>query len=270
MHTYRLTQINIYPVKSLGGISLPSAYAGGRGLQYDRRWMLVDEFNSFITQRENPMMALIGLKMNEQGFQLFHKNTPQTVFTIPFALEKGKHCAVTIWNDVCDAIEYEHETNDWLREVLNQNCRLTYMPDTANRYVAESYSRDKDIVSFADGFPFLIIGEASLQNLNEKLTVLLPMNRFRPNFVFSGGSAFDEDSWGTCCIGDVEFHVVKPCIRCTITTIDQDTGARSHEPLRTLSTYRKENNNVYFGQNLLIKKQGIVRLNDVLTISPAK
>ena len=266
MHQYQLTQINIYPVKSFGGISLPSAIAGERGLQYDRRWMLVDEFNRFITQRENPLMAQIGVSLNTDCFSLFHKINPQHVLPLPFSIDSGKQCTVTIFNDSCDAITLDDELNDWLCEILHQDCRLVYMQETTKRLVDQKYSFNKEVVSFADGYPFLIIGEASLAELNTRLSIPVPMTRFRPNFVFSGGNAFDEDHWSSVTIGDADFRAAKQCGRCVITTIDQDTGEQGKEPLRTLSEFRKVNNRVLFGQNLLLVKEGIVKVNDHLVI----
>ena len=228
--------------------------------------MLVDEFNRFITQRENPLMAQIGIKLNGTGFALYHKPTPQAVFNLPFSIDNGKRCTVTIWNDVCDAIIFEDEINDWLSEVLRQEVRLVYMPETTKRLVDAKYAINKESVSFADSYPFLILGEASLKNLNERLAVPVPMNRFRPNFVFSGGDAFDEDQWKSITIGEVAFLAAKQCERCIITTTDQDTGARTAEPLRTLSTFRKINNKVLYGQNLLLQKAGIVNVNDKINV----
>ena len=264
---FQLSQINIYPVKSFGGIALQSALAGERGLQYDRRWMLVDEFNRFITQRENNLMAQIGVKMDEQGLYVYHKTKPLTAFRLPFAIEQSNRCTVTIFQDTCDAIALEDEINDWISEVLHQDCRFIYMPDTTKRLVNTNYAFNKETVSFADGYPFLILGEASLQSLNERLDLPVPMNRFRPNFVFSGGDAFAEDHWKEVQIGDALFRSAKKSARCVITTIDQDTGAKSAEPLHTLSQFRKLNNNVFFGQNLVLQKEGMVSVNDVVTVT---
>ena len=261
---YHLSQINIYPVKSLGCISLRTAYAGEKGLQYDRRWMLVDEANKFITQREHPIMATIGVEINENGFSLFQKSKKHEAYHLPFAIDNGVKNRVTVWDDQCDVLTLDSEINVWISELLNQVCKFVYMPDDSRRYVDNIYAPGNETVSFADGYPILIIGEASLSDLNERLETPVPMNRFRPNFVFTGGVAFEEDSWNNFRIGDAVFNAVKPCGRCVITTIDQESGNQSKEPLRTLSQYRKTNNNVYFGQNLLVVKPGKVTINDTL------
>ena len=149
------------------------------------------------------------------------------------------------------AFEVNADTNKWFSEALGISCKLMHMPENAMRQVDPNYARPKDLVSFADAFPFLIIGKESLNDLNARLSEPVPMDRFRPNFVFSGGAAFDEDTWTEFKIGDTTFFPVKPCARCVVTTINQETAEKSTEPLQTLATYRTQNNKVMFGQNLV-------------------
>lgn len=231
--------------------------------------MLIDETNKFITQREHPEMATIGVELNENGFSLFQKSKKQETYHLPFAIDRGFKNRVAVWNDQCDVISLDCEINKWISDILNQECKMVYMPDDTKRYVDNIYAHGNETVSFADGYPVLIIGEASLGDLNQRLDVPVPMSRFRPNFVFTGGTAYEEDSWNNFRIGDAVFNAAKPCGRCVITTIDQESGNQSKEPLRTLSEYRKKNNNVYFGQNLLVVKPGKVTLNDSLDFSSA-
>ena len=266
MKELRLTQITIYPVKSLGGISLTSTIAEQRGLRYDRRWMLVDEQNKFITQRENPSMALIGMRLDENGFELFHKHFSENKIFIPFSISHGKALKVIVWDDECDALHWNEEADQWLSSTLNMNCKLVFMPDNSYRFVDTNFAKNKEITSFSDGYPFLIIGTESLNDLNSKLEKPVPMNRFRPNFVFEGGSAFEEDQWLKFKIGDVNFRGVKQCGRCAITTIDQDDATQSKEPLKTLSKYRTKKNKVLFGQNLLTDKGGKISVGDKLIV----
>lgn len=262
MSNLKLTEITIYPVKSLGGISLNSAITEKRGLQYDRRWMIVDVNNKFISQRELPEMALISCSFSGDSFRLSHKKNPMINFQIPFEIKDGKAIEVMVWSDRCDALHWSEEADAWLSEVLHHPCKLVYMPDSTTRNVEPEYGSATDITSFSDGYPFLIIGEATLAELNDRLDDKIPMNRFRPNFVFSGGAPFEEDNWGRFTIGSSTFKAVKPCGRCMITTINQDTAISNKEPLATLSSYRKKNNKVLFGQNLLIEKLGTVQLGD--------
>jgi hypothetical protein len=159
------------------------------------------------------------------------------------------------------------EADDWFSDQLGMPCRLVYMPDTTRRQVDGRYANNKEITSFSDAFPLLIIGQASLDELNSRLPVALPMNRFRPNIVFTGGTPYQEDAMKQFEIAGISFYGVKPCSRCVITTIDQQTAGKAKEPLKTLHTYRQRNNNVYFGQNLLFRGAGTVKVGDTITIS---
>ncbi len=270
MKELKLSQIFIYPVKSLGGIAISSAIAEQRGLRFDRRWMVVDAQNKFITQRENSTMALIGTRLDENGFELFHKHFPENKIFIPFAITHGTSLQVTVWQDTCSALHWNEEADTWLSSTLNMPCKLVFMPDDSMRYVDVNYARNKEITSFSDGYPFLIIGNESFKDLNSKLEKPIPMNRFRPNFVFEGGEAFDEDNWVKFKIGDVNFLGVKPCGRCVITTISQEDASQSKEPLKTLSKYRTKKNSVQFGQNLLTVKGGLISVGDKIVVEEFK
>lgn len=264
MSNYKLTQINIYPIKSLGGISLQSAIVEERGLQYDRRWMLVDEQNMFITQRLHPKMALLEVEISNGLFTIKHKQNKFSPLTIPPVPYDDVEVKVQIWKDNVTALKYSSDINNWFTEAIGFKCSLVYMPDSTKRKVDPEYANNK-LVGFADGYPFLIIGEESLNDLNKRLEGGLPMNRFRTNFAFSGGKAFDEDNWKTIKIGDIVFHSLKPCPRCVITTIDQNTGMKGKEPLKTLAAFRQKDNNVMFGMNLVAEEIGKVNVGDEVT-----
>jgi uncharacterized protein len=250
-----LSEINIYPVKSLGGISLTSAIIEERGLQYDRRWMLVDENNQFMTQRKIHKMALIKMQISAAYLQASMVNMPD--LRIPFAPQTSERITVTIWDDTCQAVVVSKEVNEWFSEALQIPCRLVYMPDDSIRPVDHTYAKNNEFVSFADAYPFLLIGQASLEDLNQRLSQAVPMNRFRPNLVATTSIPFEEDQWKSIRIGETLFHLLKPCARCVLTTIDQQTGMAGKEPLKTLSSYRTTNNKVLFGQNLIWGRQGI-------------
>ncbi|HRI58894.1 MAG TPA: MOSC domain-containing protein [Saprospiraceae bacterium] len=248
-----LSEIRIYPIKSLGGIALTESKVEPRGLQYDRRWMLVDDTGRFVSQREIPAMALLGTAVEPPHLVVFLKGTPAEKVRIPLdvPMDELETLNVEIWDDQCRAGILPRGINDWFSDNLKQRLRLVYMPDTTRRWADEQYAPKGQHVSFADGYPFLIIGQASLDDLNSRLDQPLPMNRFRPNFVFTGGEPFEEDTWGEFEIGNVKFQGVKPCARCIIPTTDQETAERAAEPLKTLATFRKRNNKIYFGQNLV-------------------
>jgi uncharacterized protein YcbX len=255
----RLSEINVYPIKSLGGISLKNAVIENRGLQYDRRWMLINEKNKFLTQREFPKMATISVQISEKGLQV--SSDGQTLL-IPFGVDTNETASVKIWSSRCRANVYGNQTNEWFQDVLQTDCRLVRMHDESRRKVNYFYAVHKDdAVSFADAYPFLIIGENSLADLNSRLEKPVSMNRFRPNFVVSGAEPFAEDNWKKIKIGKCEFHVVKPCARCVITTIDQEKGIKQGvEPLKTLASFRIPTRSVkrkiLFGQNLIAENTG--------------
>jgi len=260
-----LSEINIYPVKSLGGISLQSSEVEERGLKYDRRWVLVDETNTFFTQRDFPEMALIKVAIEKDGLRLQHKTKTVEPLLIPFEFKHQKTEKVVIWDDTVIAEFYNNNIDEWFSEILGIKCHLVKMPESTRRVVDQKYSENK-IVSFADGYPFLIIGQSSLDDLNSRLDTPLPMNRFRTNFVFTGGKAFEEDHWKKFKIGEVKFEAVKPCARCVITTTNQETAERLHEPLLTLSKYRKVGNGVMFGMNVVCHSAGRVNLGDQIEL----
>ncbi|MGB5850249.1 MAG: MOSC domain-containing protein, partial [Ignavibacteriaceae bacterium] len=240
-----------------------------RGMQYDRRWMLVDEQNNFITQRLHPNMALLRVEITNELLTIKHKKnklSPLTIHPMPYDDEEVN---VQIWKDNVTALKYNIDVNNWFTEAIGFKCCLVYMPDSTRRTVNPEFALNK-IVGFADGYPFLIIGRSSLDDLNSKLQKPLPMNRFRTNFVFTGGEPFEEDGWKEFKIGDVKFVAVKPCARCVITTTNQETAERAHEPLLTLSKFRKIDGKVMFGMNLVAEGTGKVIVGDEIKINDTK
>lgn len=267
MKNLLLSEINIYPVKSLGGISLQSSVVEERGLKYDRRWLLVDENRIFMTQRDFPQMALIELSLSENNLIAKSKTeNPFPAISIPLNYFTEERIDVVIWNDKCNAVPVGKEYDDWFSAALKTKCRLVHMPEDERRIVEKKFVSDDKIVSFADAYPFLIIGQSSLDDLNSRMEVKLPMNRFRTNFVFTGGDAFEEDNWKDFTIGAVKFRAVKPCARCVITTSDQETAVRNTEPLKTLATFRKFGNKVMFGMNVVADTNGIVYVGDKISL----
>lgn len=271
-----ISEINIYPIKSLKGISVDSARAEPRGFRHDRRWMLTDADGKFMTQREFPRMATITTKVMSDELRVMSDGLGQ--LSIPLEPESGERRQVTIWQSICDGVVYDDQVNQWFSDALDTACRLVYMPDDTRRSVNPRFDSGGDVVSFADGYPLLVIGEASLVDLNRRIATAdggvrdpLPMNRFRPNIVVSGSEAFSEDNWSKIRIGDAVFRSTKPCERCAVTTVDQSRGEfDGKEPLKTLATYRMAKdvmperlealgltpNAVLFGQNLIGETPG--------------
>ncbi|MEM7656281.1 MAG: MOSC N-terminal beta barrel domain-containing protein [Bacteroidota bacterium] len=253
----QLTHLYLYPIKSLGGISVSQATLSDRGLEHDRRWMVVNENGTFFTQRQLPEMAQISVSQSEMGWRLTHKRKRIAPVEVPLIPQTDEWMQVEVWGEAVQAQVVSPQVDSWLSMVLGESCRLVYMPEESHRPVDPDYAKAGELVGFADGFPFLLISQESLDSLNEKLAEPVLMDRFRPNFVVSGvGKPHAEDEWKRFHLGEIEFIVAKPCGRCQIITIDQQTTQQSAEPLKTLSTYRRQGKKVCFGMNLLHRGSG--------------
>lgn len=265
MPSLQVSEIWIYPIKSLRGVRCEKASVMKKGLENDRRWMLIDEDGMFMTQRSMPQMALFQVSFENGKVSVLHrKNGSAHSFTA------GHHeisaVKAQLWEDSVDVNEVSKETSAWFSDQLQMNCRLVYFPEENDRGVASDYAGPGEHVSLADGFPFLIIGQASLDDLNTRLPEPVSINRFRPNFVFIGGRPYEEDTWKNFSIGVNRFQGVKNCSRCTLTTVNPETGEKGVEPLRTLSAYRKRGSEVYFGQNALALDKGQIAEGDPITL----
>ncbi|MGB3615923.1 MAG: MOSC domain-containing protein [Elainellaceae cyanobacterium] len=266
-----LSGLYIYPIKSASGIAVSSALITDRGLEYDRRWMLVDANGKFITQRTCPQLALVSVAIAEKNLVVTAPGYDSQA--VPLQPPQSALTSVEVWGDRCDAIPLPSEVSAWFSAVLGVTCQLVYMPDESDRPVDHGKVPSPDgtdglpQVSFADAYPFLLISEASLADLNRRLDAPVPMNRFRPNLVVQGCGPFAEDSWGRIRVGAVAFRVAKPCARCTITTVDQTTGQRGIEPLKTLATFRHQQGQIMFGQNLVQEGLGTLRIGDAVEVS---
>ncbi|CAN5713757.1 MOSC domain-containing protein [soil metagenome] len=264
-----ISELYIYPIKSLGGISVSSATVTERGFEYDRRWMLIDNRNQFMTQRELPALALLQVTTLAEGLQVTHKHSNESI-TVPFKPTGIDSVIVTVWDDMCLANLVSDAVDEWFSKILSFPCRLVYMPDTVKRKVDPNYAGNNEITAFADGYPMLIIGQSSLDDLNQRLTDPIAIERFRPNIVFTGGIPFEEDLLEHFTINAIDFFGVKLCARCSVTTINQQTAEKSKEPLKTLAAYRFRNNNIYFGQNLLHHGTGEIKINDTMQVVKRK
>ena len=270
MNKFYLSEINIYPIKSLGGISLKESKIEEKGLQYDRRWMLIDEEGTFISQRKHFELALLQVSINDNKITVSHKKDSTQNISFSLDEEIGDRISVTVWDDSSTGFEVSTKVSDWFSDFLKMKVKLVKMPSADKRLVDERYASNNETVSFADGYPCLLIGQSSLDGLNEKLTEAIQMDRFRPNFVFTGGTPHIEDTFSKFNLGDTLFSAVKPCARCVLITIDQQTGAKGQEPLRTLAGYRTVGKKILFGQNLIHNGSGIIRIGDELHIKTWK
>jgi uncharacterized protein YcbX len=252
-----------YPVKSLGGITLAESPVEKRGLKFDRRWMIVDHEDVFMSQRSDTRLALFRSEFNSEGLIL--RNQSGDCRLVPFNPE-GDRRYVRVWKDTCEAVQVSPEIDDWLSGALGQRCSLVYMPEDSLRATNPEYTSAGDIVGFADGYPILIIGGASLEDLNSRLDQAVPMNRFRPNITVSGSGPYQEDEWSEIRIGGVRLRSAKQCGRCSVTTTDQETGEVGIEPLRTLAKCRLNGQSVQFGAYFVPVETGTIRVGDQIAL----
>jgi uncharacterized protein YcbX len=260
----RVAQLFVYPVKSCAGIEIESATVTATGFELDRRWMVVGDDGNFVSQREHPSLALV--KVREAGDRLVLTAPDLPDLEVTLANPLGPTRRVQVWDDECPAVSEGTDAARWFSRHLGFPARLVRMADDDARPLGSSSAQPGDRVSFADGFPFLLISVASLDGLNRRLPIPVGMDRFRPNIVVDGCEAHAEDGWSRARIGEVAFRFAKPCARCVVTTIDQATCERGREPLRTLSTYRTEDGQVLFGQNLVHDGRGVVRVGDPVEV----
>jgi hypothetical protein len=229
--------------------------------------MVVDEHGKFLTQRSVPRMALIHVAMDSSHLGV--KAEGMKDLLLPLRPVADDTVRVRVWDDSFDAIDAGQDAASWFTKMLSRPCRLVFMPDRAERTVNPKYAPQKTVMSFADAFPFLLISQSSLNNLNSRLAEPVPMNRFRPNLVLDGCDAYEEDTWASLKIGATAFRVAKPCSRCTVPTVDQETGIRTSEPIATLGSYRTIGGKIYFGQNLIHEGHGILTIGDEVHVTRA-
>lgn len=263
-----------YPVKSLKGINVDTAKLDSFGISNDRRFMLINDENKFVTQRTHPQISQLDVSLNLSVYNIIETVNIFTESTgvLSFGIElfddlSAKQVKVVVWNDSVDAVVLRNKDTERLSEFLGLSVRLAYMPESSFRQIDRQYFSEDKRVSFADGYPLLLTSEASLKDLNGRLRSPVSMANFRPNIVISGGiSAYAEDAWSRLMIGDVIFELVKPCSRCVVTTIDVH-GKKSldKEPLKTLSQYRKNDFGICFGQNLVHLSGGEIRRGDLVS-----
>lgn len=259
-----LNSIFVYPLKSARGLSVSAWNVGERGLEFDRRWMVVDSEYKFLTQRQIPRLALISAILTQTELVLDAQGMNK--LSIPLARKETPPITVRVWDDTVQAELESNTASQWLSDFLHVETKLVFMPDRSQRHVHPKYTTENNPVGFADAFPFLVLSEASLEELNRRLDRPLPMNRFRPNLVVSGCSAFAEDDWKEIKIGTVELHFAKPCSRCATTTVDQATGIAGKEPLKTLATFRQRDGKVYFGQNAVHRTKGVLTVGQSVEV----
>ncbi|MEO0349957.1 MAG: MOSC N-terminal beta barrel domain-containing protein [Cyanobacteria bacterium P01_A01_bin.15] len=254
MSSITLSGLATYPIKSAGGMGLSQSQVTARGLLHDRRWMVCDRNGKFLTQRKFPKMALIQVAVGDSSLRLSIANGVVPALELPAVPAAAETVTVDVWGDRCCAWSMGDAAAQWLSDFLGLDCQLVYMPDSTHR--PTDHGRFETPNSFSDAYPFLLISEASLADLNARLDQPVPMNRFRPNLVVKGCEPFAEDTWQQLKIGSVIFDVAKPCSRCSIPGVEQSTGIQGKEPLKALATYRRWDHAIWFGQNLIAHAPG--------------
>jgi len=265
MDELMISEIYCYPIKSLGGFRLSRSRVLGKGLEWDRRWMLVDATGNFLTQRNHAGLALFRVTNNHfpESFEVSYLNHS---IQIPVTAS-GSQLEAVIWNDTVKVQEVSPHCNDFFSRILQMDCRLVFFPETALRPVDPHFAiNSSNQTSLSDGYPLLMLGQSSLADLNRRLPQPVGLERFRPNIVFTGAGPYAEDDFREFSIGGVHLTAVKPCARCIMTTIDQQTALKGNEPLATLSTYRKRNNKVLFGMNVIPKTEGYIEEGDKIVL----
>jgi uncharacterized protein YcbX len=261
-----LSALHLYPLKSCAPLTVQTAEVESRGLAHDRRWMIVDDTGKFLTGRELPRLTLLRARPHDNGEVRLDAPGMSTLVLAP-TTANGR-ASVTVWDHTVDAALASAAANAWISQYLQRPAQLVHMDATAHRAVSETHAQPGDVVSFADGYPMLLISQAALDQLNAKLAQPISILRFRPNLVIAGTAPHAEDAWKRVRIGSVEFDVVKACVRCVFTTVDFDRGEKdpSGEPLRTLIGYRRTPKGVTFGQNLIPRGMGTLRVGDAVTV----
>lgn len=262
----RITALYSYPLKSCAALGHAAIQVEPRGLAGDRRWLIVDAQHRFVSGREIPRLVLIKAEPQPQGLLLRAPGQPPLV--VPSPGPEAERLAVQVWHSTVQALASGRQADTWVSQFLQSHSRLVFMDALAMRKVDPRYGRPGDEVSFADAYPLLLLSQASLDGLNQRLHRSVPMLRFRPNLVIDGVPAHAEDGWRRIRAGGIELEIVKPCTRCGFTTVMPETGRLdpSGEPLRTLAGYRRAEGGVVFGQNVIARGRGRLSLGDTVEV----
>jgi hypothetical protein len=268
----RIQELFIYPLKSARGIAQSSVRLGSTGLEWDRHWMAIDALGTFISQRTHPKLAQITPEITADCLVLTAPNLPP----LRLPLEPcGQSISVKVWDDRCTGLDQGDDAAEWVSAAVGDALRLVRQAPLLDRFANPQYAGPHPVqVSFADGFPLLVCNRSSLADLNGRMAVPIPMNRFRPNVVLTGLEPFEEDHIEALQIGEITLRLVKPCTRCVITATDQLTGERATNPLPVLRKFRFDRTllGVAFGENALIDTGfglSLVRGADCVTVRSA-
>ena len=260
-----ISEIYVYPVKSLKGVSLESASLTAAGLDNDRQWMVVRSDGRFLTQRECPQMALVETAIDHGNLVL--DTFGMASHTVEPVSDPNRRISTDVWGSPVSALVHAPATNEWLSQALGVDCQLVSFPGDQPRQCDPENSRKGDHVKFADAFPVLLISQASLDFLNSRLNTPVGMNRFRPNLVVTGCKAHEEDGWESVQVNGLELRNGTPCGRCSVPTVDPDAGVLAGpEPIHTLSSYRQRNGEIYFGMTFIPDTEGRISVGNSVSL----
>ena len=257
-----IKSLHIYPIKGMGGIELQEAILLERGMQYDRRWMLVDMDGEFITQRTVARIALFQCKIDTE----LHVSYEGSSISMDLEEYSDVKILTTVWENEVYAYEVNTNISEWFSIQLDISCRLVKMANEWNIYKKLIKGPKQTKVSFADGYPYSIVGTASLDELRKRLGEEIPANRFRANIIVNTLVAHEEDLWDVLRIGDIKLQVIKPSARCLVVNIDQRSAEIKRQPLKELALYRKDENRVNFGANTICLVEGVISVGDTLHV----
>jgi len=251
-----ISELYIHPLKSAASVPVNKSVVDALGLENDRRWMLVDDKGDFLSQRQLPEMCLIDAQASNDGLSI---SVPgQRAIKVTARPDHVRQ--VVVWGDSCRAYDAGDAAAKYVSDFLKTSCRLVCFPSDEKRQIDLNYAKPGELTGFSDGFPLLLISQASLDDLNARLDKPVSMTRFRPNIVVSGCEAYAEDDWKHIVVGEIEMRVVKPCSRCSIPSVNPETAVRSLEPVKALREYRMKDSKIYFGQNIIANSTGVLEV----------
>ena len=262
--SHQLLALIQYPIKSLSGLMLQSCEATPIGLSNDRRWMLVEEDGQFVSQRKDPKLACLSVEQKGQGWRVSHPEHGE--IWVPTRIESSRHFNVSIWGDEVDGV-YDPQIGDaFFSAFLNRPVRFVYHDRPDSRPVSTQNTVDTHFVGFADGFPYLILSQASIDSCAKLSEQPVDWRRFRPNIILSSPTPFAEDHWSEIRIAGAQFSLVKPCPRCVMINVNPETGEKDMSLLSLLKKTRKQEKGIMVGQNALCIRPGLLSVGDTVYV----
>ncbi len=261
-----IKELHVYPIKGIKGVSVSETLVEKNGLLHDRHYMLADKMGQMISQRNHPILTQFIPTRENKAWSINFQGTQIRIIDNSFLTNQYE---VEVWGSKFFANEVSKEVSQWFSERLKIPCRLMVMPSKLTRIKTIHKPPFQTSLSFADGYPVLTLGTASLAVLNQKLDSPIPADRFRANILIETSIAHNEDVWADFRIGEqVVCRNIKPCVRCQVITIDQENGNKGKEPNKTLASYRKFEDGICFGSNVIVMKEGRIKIGDKLTLLP--